>query len=78
MYHLRLQPDEYLHEYYHIHTYKKAYSFPIQPINGLHDWEKSGIQQYYLVLKGRYGRPKKNRRMAKDKPKKLKPGHLNR
>ncbi|KAK5835460.1 hypothetical protein PVK06_011149 [Gossypium arboreum] len=27
MYHLGLQPDEYLHEYYHIDTYKKAYSF---------------------------------------------------
>ncbi|MBA0613045.1 hypothetical protein Godav_013561 [Gossypium davidsonii] len=29
MYHLGLQPDDYLHEYYHIETYKKAYSFPM-------------------------------------------------
>ncbi|XP_017635007.1 uncharacterized protein LOC108477073 [Gossypium arboreum] len=37
MYHLGLQPDEYLHEYYHIDTYKKAYSSLMHPINGPHD-----------------------------------------
>ncbi|MBA0670136.1 hypothetical protein Goklo_024217, partial [Gossypium klotzschianum] len=79
IYHLGFQPDEYLHEYYHIDTYKKAYSFPIQPINGPHDWEKIGIQ---LVLppieRNMPERPKKNRRMAKDELKKLKHGHLSR
>ncbi|KAG8499394.1 hypothetical protein CXB51_005973 [Gossypium anomalum] len=79
MYHLRLQPDEYLHEYYHIDTYKKAYSFPMQPINGLHDCEKTGIQPVLPPIERKMpGRPKKNRRMAKDEPKKLKPGHLSR
>ncbi|MFQ6622400.1 hypothetical protein Gotur_003159, partial [Gossypium turneri] len=47
MYHLGLQPDEYLHEYYHIER-----KMP--------------------------GRPKMNMRMAKDEPKKLKPGNLSR
>ncbi|KAG8490316.1 hypothetical protein CXB51_015509 [Gossypium anomalum] len=72
MYHLELQPDEYLQEYYHIDTYKKTYSFPMQPVNGPHDWEKIGIQPEYAW------EPKKNRRMAKDEQKKLKPGHLSR
>ncbi|MFQ6626397.1 hypothetical protein Gotur_005543 [Gossypium turneri] len=48
MYHLGLQPDEYLYEL-------------LPPIE-----------------KKMPGRPKKNRRMAKDEPKKLKPGHLSR
>ncbi|MFQ6624437.1 hypothetical protein Gotur_004012 [Gossypium turneri] len=48
MYHLGLQPDEYLHEL-------------LPPI------ERKMLR-----------RPKKNRRMAKDEPKKLKPGHLRR
>nr|KJB79689.1 hypothetical protein B456_013G062100 [Gossypium raimondii] len=79
MYHLRLQPDDYLHECYHIETYKKAYSFPMQPINGLHDWAKTGIEPVLPHIKRKMPRkPKKNRRMAKDEPKKLKPGHLSR
>ncbi|KAH1108200.1 hypothetical protein J1N35_011968 [Gossypium stocksii] len=65
-----LQPDEYLHEYYHIDTYKKAYSFPMQPINGPHDWEKIGIKQVLPPIERKMPRrPKKNRRMAKDEPK---------
>ncbi|KAK5786957.1 hypothetical protein PVK06_041607 [Gossypium arboreum] len=79
MYHLGLQPDEYLDEYYHIDTYKKAYSFPMQPINGPHDWEKTGIQSVLPPIERKMlGRPKKNKRMAKDEPKKLKRGHLSR
>ncbi|KAH1130520.1 hypothetical protein J1N35_001898 [Gossypium stocksii] len=77
MYHLELQPDEYLHEYYHIDIYKKAYSFPMQPINGPHDWEKTSIQPVLPPIERKMPeRPKKNRRIAKDEPKKLKPGHL--
>ncbi|PPD97316.1 hypothetical protein GOBAR_DD05661 [Gossypium barbadense] len=79
MYHLGLQPDEYLLEYYHIDTYKKAYSFPIQLINGPYDWEKIGIQPMLPPIERKMpGRPKKNRRMAKDELKKLKPGRLSR
>ncbi|KAH1096090.1 hypothetical protein J1N35_013011 [Gossypium stocksii] len=75
MYHLWIQPDEYLHEYYHIDMYKKAYSFPMQPINGPHDWEKTVIQPVLPPIERKMlRRPKKNRRMAKDEPKKLKPG----
>ncbi|KAG8481024.1 hypothetical protein CXB51_025783 [Gossypium anomalum] len=60
MYHLGLQPDEYLHEYYHIDTYKKAYSFPMQPINGPHDWEKTGIQPVLPPIERKMpGRPKR-------------------
>ncbi|MBA0747687.1 hypothetical protein Gogos_004581, partial [Gossypium gossypioides] len=79
LYHLGLQPDEYLHEYYHNDTYKKAYSFSMHPINGPYDWEKTGIQPVLPPIeKKMLGRPKKNRRMAKDEPKKLKLGHLRR
>ncbi|MBA0670276.1 hypothetical protein Goklo_023942, partial [Gossypium klotzschianum] len=79
MYHLGLQPDEYLHEYYHNDTYKKAYCFPTHPINEPHDWEKTGIQPVLPPIERKMlRRPKKNRRMAKDEPKKMKPGHLRR
>ncbi|KAG8489070.1 hypothetical protein CXB51_017044 [Gossypium anomalum] len=79
MYRLGLQPNEYLRKYYHIDTYKKAYSFPMQPINGPHDWEKTGIESVLPPIERKMlGRPKKNRKMAKDEPKKLKPSHLSR
>ncbi|KAH1047902.1 hypothetical protein J1N35_038686 [Gossypium stocksii] len=79
MYHLGLQPDEYKHKYYHIDTYKKAYSFLMQPINRPHDWEITCIQPVLPAIERKMsGKPKKNRRMAKNEPKKLKPGHLSR
>ncbi|XP_017613473.1 uncharacterized protein LOC108458569 [Gossypium arboreum] len=49
------------------------------PINGPHDWEKTGIQPVLPPIERKMpGWPKKNKRMAKDEPKKLKPGHLSR
>ncbi|MBA0556032.1 hypothetical protein Golob_026173 [Gossypium lobatum] len=79
MYHLGLQPDDYLHECYHIETYKKAYLFPMQPINGPHDWEKTGIEPMLPTIERKIpGSPKKNRKMAKDESKKMKPDHLSR
>ncbi|XP_040948664.1 uncharacterized protein [Gossypium hirsutum] len=79
MYHLGLQLDDYLNECHHIKTYKKAYSFPMQPINGPHDWPKTGIELALPPIERKMpGRPKKNRRIAKDEPKRLKPDHLSR
>ncbi|MBA0803551.1 hypothetical protein Gohar_013748, partial [Gossypium harknessii] len=41
--------------------------------------KKLVLSQCYLLLKKKmHERPTKNRRMAKDEPKKLKPGHLSR
>ncbi|TYH22377.1 hypothetical protein ES288_A04G123700v1 [Gossypium darwinii] len=77
MYHLGLQLDDYLLKCYHIETYKKAYSFLMQLINRPHDWAKTGIKLVLPLIKRKmHERPKKNRRIAKDEPKKLKPSHL--
>ncbi|MBA0664211.1 hypothetical protein Goklo_004252, partial [Gossypium klotzschianum] len=79
VYHSGFQLDEYLHECYHIGTYKKAYSFPMQPINGPHDWGKNGIEPVLSSIERKMSRrPQKNRRMAKNEPKNLKLGHLSR
>ncbi|KAK8600374.1 hypothetical protein V6N12_050229 [Hibiscus sabdariffa] len=60
-------------------TYIKAYSYALQPINGSHDWKKSGIEAVLPPIEREMpGRPKKNRRKAKDEPKKLKSGHISR
>ncbi|MBA0798278.1 hypothetical protein Gohar_008885, partial [Gossypium harknessii] len=51
----------------------------MQPINGPHDWEKTSIELVLPPIERKMPRrPKKNRRMAKDEQKKLKPGHLSR
>ncbi|MBA0817715.1 hypothetical protein Gohar_021277, partial [Gossypium harknessii] len=51
----------------------------MQPINGQHDWEKTGIEPVLpLIEKKMPGWPKKNRRMAKNELKNLKPSHLSR
>ncbi|KAG8492850.1 hypothetical protein CXB51_010184 [Gossypium anomalum] len=47
--------------------------------NGLCAWGKTSIKLVLrLIEKKMPGRPKKNRRIAKDEPKKLKPDHLSR
>ncbi|KAK9027895.1 hypothetical protein V6N11_067716 [Hibiscus sabdariffa] len=72
-------PDDYLHSCYLKDTYIKAYSYALQPINGSHDWKKSGIEAVLPPIEREMpGRPKKNRRKAKDEPKKLKSGHISR
>ncbi|MBA0732625.1 hypothetical protein Gogos_016701, partial [Gossypium gossypioides] len=49
------------------------------PINGPYDWAKIGIEPVLPPIERKMpGRPKKNGRMAKDEPKKLKSGHLSR
>ncbi|KAK8669521.1 hypothetical protein V6N13_106949 [Hibiscus sabdariffa] len=59
--------------------YIKEYSYALQPINGSHDWKKSGIEAVLPPIEREMpGRPKKNRRKAKDEPKKLKSGHISR
>ncbi|KAK9003674.1 hypothetical protein V6N11_084308 [Hibiscus sabdariffa] len=72
-------PDGYLHSCYLKDTYIKAYSYALQPINGSHDWKKSGIEAVLPPIEREMpGRPKKNRRKAKDEPKKMKSGHISR
>ncbi|KAK8481503.1 hypothetical protein V6N11_046113 [Hibiscus sabdariffa] len=71
--------NDYLHSCYLKDTYIKAYSYALQPINGSHDWKKSGIEAVLPPIEREMpGRPKKNRRKAKDEPKKLKSGHISR
>ncbi|KAL4323348.1 hypothetical protein GQ457_11G020680 [Hibiscus cannabinus] len=62
--------DDYLHSCYLKDTYIKAYSYALQPKNGFHDWKKSGIEAVLPPIEREMpGRPKKNRRKAKDEPK---------
>ncbi|KAK8583975.1 hypothetical protein V6N13_109373 [Hibiscus sabdariffa] len=63
-------PDNYLHSCYLKDTYIKAYSYALQPINGSHDWKKSGIEPVLPPIEREMPvRPKKNRRKAKDEQK---------
>ncbi|KAH1073435.1 hypothetical protein J1N35_025763 [Gossypium stocksii] len=51
----------------------------MQSINGLHDWEKIGIEPVLHPIERKMPRrPKKNKRMAKNEPKNLKPSHSSR
>ncbi|MFQ6628942.1 hypothetical protein Gotur_008002 [Gossypium turneri] len=51
----------------------------MQPINGPHDWEKTGIEPMLPPIERKIPRsPKKNRKMAKDESKKMKPDRLSR
>ncbi|OMO51020.1 Transposase, MuDR, plant [Corchorus capsularis] len=71
IWHLRGEPDEYLHPCYHKETYLKAYQYDLQPINGDHEWAKTGREPLLPPLRRRtkVGRPKVNRRKKKDEPK---------
>ncbi|MBA0590799.1 hypothetical protein Gorai_019491, partial [Gossypium raimondii] len=60
-------------------TYLKAYEYDLQPINRSHEWTKSGIEPVLPPIeKTMPSKPKKNRRKAKNEPKKVKSGQLNR
>ncbi|KAK8582463.1 hypothetical protein V6N13_069240 [Hibiscus sabdariffa] len=71
IWHMGGDPDDYLDQCYHKNTYMKAYAYALHPINGAHDWIKSGIESILPPIEKKMsGRPKKNRRKAKDEPKK--------
>ncbi|PPE02897.1 hypothetical protein GOBAR_DD00057 [Gossypium barbadense] len=79
LYKLDEDPDDYLHRYYHKDTYLKAYEYDLQPINTSHEWTKSGIEPVLPPIeKTMPSKPKKNRRKAKNEPKKVKSGQLSR
>ncbi|OMO89154.1 Transposase, MuDR, plant [Corchorus olitorius] len=42
IWHFKGEPDDYIHPYYHKETYLKAYAYDLQPINGDHEWAKTG------------------------------------
>ncbi|MBA0577427.1 hypothetical protein Golob_027467 [Gossypium lobatum] len=53
--------------------------YAMQAINGLHEWKKSGIQPVLPPIERNMPEgTKKNKRMAKDEPQKLKPRQLSR
>ncbi|MBA0585974.1 hypothetical protein Gorai_016730 [Gossypium raimondii] len=57
----------------------KACAYALQPINGSHEWRKFGIEPMLPpVEKTMHGKPKKNKRNAKNELKKVKPRQLNR
>ncbi|XVE68068.1 hypothetical protein DITRI_Ditri09bG0039400 [Diplodiscus trichospermus] len=64
-------PDEFLHRCYSSQSYLKAYQYALQPINGSHEWKKIELEPMLPPSARKMpGRPKKNRRKAKDEPKK--------
>ncbi|MBA0556291.1 hypothetical protein Golob_026406 [Gossypium lobatum] len=78
LYKIDEDPDDYLHRYYQNETYMKACAYALQPINGSHEWGKFGIEPMLPpVEKTMPGRPKKNKRKAKNELKKVKPRQLN-
>ncbi|KAK8715718.1 hypothetical protein V6N13_043046 [Hibiscus sabdariffa] len=79
IWHMGGDPDDYLDQYYHKQTYLKVYAYALHPINGAHEWAKSRIEPVLPPIEKKIsGRPKKNRRKAKDESKKKKPGQLSR
>ncbi|KAI8530433.1 hypothetical protein RHMOL_Rhmol11G0057800 [Rhododendron molle] len=64
-----LQPEDYVSEWYHKHTFEATYQHIMHPLNGPDMWEKSGKDP---VLPAEFtkqpGRPKKSRRREPDEP----------
>ncbi|XP_052194908.1 uncharacterized protein LOC127802872 isoform X2 [Diospyros lotus] len=69
IYKMRLVPEDFVHPYYSMETFRKAYAHNIDPIPGEEDWPKTN--QNPLVAP-KYnngpGRPKKARKKAADEP----------
>ncbi|XP_058216410.1 uncharacterized protein LOC131327323 [Rhododendron vialii] len=64
-----LQPEDYVSEWYHKHTFEATYQHIMHPLNGPDMWEKSGKDP---ILPAEFtkqpGRPKKSRRREPDEP----------
>ncbi|XVF61799.1 hypothetical protein PTKIN_Ptkin08bG0159500 [Pterospermum kingtungense] len=51
--------------------FMKSYQYPLQPINGAHEWKKCGLEPLLPPITWKTpGRLKKNKRKSKDEPKK--------
>ncbi|KAH7845437.1 hypothetical protein Vadar_001962 [Vaccinium darrowii] len=65
------QPEDYVNEWYHKHSFLASYNHIMHPMNGSEMWEKSGkppiIPPEY---KRQGGRPRKSRRREQDEPSK--------
>ncbi|KAH1039692.1 hypothetical protein J1N35_041435 [Gossypium stocksii] len=73
IWHMGGEPDDYLDQFYHKETYEKSYAYPLQTINGTHEWVKFGIKPVLPPIdKKMLRRPKKNRRKPKDESKEKK------
>ena len=46
-------PEDYVHEYYRLETYLRAYNYIIYPMNGPKMWPRSGLR---TILPPKYGR----------------------
>ncbi|XVF85705.1 hypothetical protein PTKIN_Ptkin17bG0138200 [Pterospermum kingtungense] len=70
--------DDYVSKWFHPQTFLKAYKFALQPINGPHEWKRSGLEPILPPLARKMsGRPKTTRKKLKGEPK-TKGGHLSR
>ncbi|XVF84284.1 hypothetical protein PTKIN_Ptkin17bG0024600 [Pterospermum kingtungense] len=64
-------PDDYSHNYYSPQTFMKSYQYALQPINGLHECKKKGLEPILpLIIRKTPGKLRKNRRKLKNEPKK--------
>ncbi|KAL5709591.1 hypothetical protein ACHQM5_020261 [Ranunculus cassubicifolius] len=71
---LQDDPDKYVAKWFRVETFKKSYSYFMQPVNGEKLWIKTNGQEIKPPMDRRMpGRPKKNRRKdASEEPKKAK------
>ncbi|XP_057793143.1 uncharacterized protein LOC131009751 [Salvia miltiorrhiza] len=76
---MKKDPANYVHKYLTTETYLKAYSYPLEPINGERQWPKAvGYPVQPPEVKVMPGRPKKNRRRDKDEKDPKNPSRLTR
>lgn len=66
---MRKNPDDYVHMYFHKHTFEITYSYYIQPINGVDLWPNTEMEPILPpLIKKLPGRPKKQRKRDPDEP----------
>lgn len=63
------KPEQYLHQYYSVQNYKKAYDPMIYPVPSKDQWVKTGQDEVDPpIIRSTPGRPKKIRRRGPDEP----------
>jgi hypothetical protein len=64
------KPEQYLHQYYSVENYKKAYDPMIYPVPSEDQWVRTGQDEVDPpIIRPTPGRLKKNRRRGPDEPK---------
>ncbi|KAH7862027.1 hypothetical protein Vadar_033815 [Vaccinium darrowii] len=63
----RVNPEDFVHPYYHTETFKKSYNYLINPIPDKSTWPRTKYEDILpLEIRRKAGRPKKARRKGED------------